>query len=463
MKKVLLIIAAGVMLFVLAACGGSQEVAGRTITGQLVDPYGAPVVYKTVAIAGVQSTLTDTEGRFEISNVPDGPYDLIIANAYSGLEETSVGAKAALVYRENSLLIYKGLTKDEINLTVATVDTEPPYAVSVSGLLNPQRSSEEEDLEPTKNGVWIDAGYFNASVTFDSSASSDESYGLRIGYGPDAEIESRICAARWSLDDSGDAAYFLGFYSGNLELAGEDVTRDIELQELDPEDGSRTVNVSLNLPDVYGSWAARHYLTMNPYGGGVRTAYLDDEDFGGEAVSSLSFVVPAVDGVFSNISVSADYGLGNRGGEAVVWKVTDSSDVAITMPEPLVVMTPMDGAELDPETRFSWAGPENAIYSVSIFLDTCCIGPLSITVITTDNSLSIPDLSALGVSLDDMVNSGGFWVLSAIGGQDMPASMDGLDVENTKKIYFSRVAANHPVPDGFEEFAFGGEFASSWY
>ncbi|WP_457629993.1 carboxypeptidase-like regulatory domain-containing protein [Oceanithermus sp.] len=448
-------------LLALAGCAGETGAATRTVSGLLLDPYGQPVAYTTVAIAGAAPVLTDPEGRFEIDGVPAGPYDLLISGVRPGFGEAMAAGNVYAASAGYSLLVYVGLTQDELSLTVFPAGAgDAPHSAQVDGLLNPQRSAADEDVEATKNGVWVVAEPYCNSYKFASNPDGDERYGVRLGYGPDAEVEARLGAARWTEDELGNAASFLGFYSGSVGLNGGELAKDIQLQELEPADRARAVNVSLNLPEGYELYGARHYLTTSPLGGGVMTGYLDSEDLEEASPMTFSFVRPGAAGVYSNVSVDAGYELGGAWGDVYLWWVGDDTDAELAVPAPLIPLAPLDGSEIDAGTRFSWSGPDGALYVAGVMLGTYNAGLISIAVVTTEKSFTVPDLASLGINFDDFAIGDGAWAVAALGGQGVPAEMAELDAGNTRRMFFAENGLLQVSGQGFSEAVFGGEFAS---
>ncbi|XOB98199.1 hypothetical protein ACMC9I_09845 [Deinococcota bacterium DY0809b] len=408
-------LAAGLVM--LAGCG-TQTAGGVTVEGKLLDLCGQPLAYKTVFVAGHDPVLTGSDGSFTIEGVQT-PYDLIISNAYLMPEAR----------QEIPVLIYAGLTKTEPVLWASDAGVpgnDRCAHASVSGSITPTQSSDEY-----RNGAALVLGPYVSADDFAYSA--DPSYNLNLYFDPDRAGDATLLGLQWRRDlTSGNATAFLAAKRTPVTLEdGGAVNQDLALEGIQ----SRDLSVGVELPEVMSLEEVAHYVTLDGKTLPLQTASLDPDQT--DANGRFQLVGPVGAGTGSAVVAWATYGglgpLGRYGsldlsgieGYASAWQQVPAEDNAVTLslPDPLVPIAPLNGATIDFDTAFSWAGPEGALYDVIIGLDQP--GPdVSVEVITSRTKLQLPDLSDMGMRFDNALY--GYWALVGFGGAAVPGSADDL-------------------------------------
>lgn len=452
----------GAVLILLAACGGTQSKTGQTVQGTLHDYYGNPMAYKTVMIVGKDPTVTDAEGKFTFEDVTL-PYDLVIANASLGGESMIAsrgGAQPLLVRGSTGALIIQGLAQEELNLTLWSSD-QPHAHTSVNGLINPQRSSEEEAAEPTTNGVSLQVGRFFGSYKNDSSPDGEERYGVSLSYPQGNADAATLFALRWARDESRDASRYLGYYRGNVTLEEDaSLEKDITLLPLEGDAAAQPLNISFSLPAAYELEGVRNELLLDGVYTGLQTAY-QDGDPTEDGSYSFTFVEPQITGVSPLLTVDVSYELGSSYGGVILWRVSEEDVSDLEFPEPVVVIAPPDGGSLSSDMRFSWNGPENALYHLTVVASVCCSSGIQIEVLTAAQSVSLPDLSSLGIDLGSLDLAKGYWALVAYGLSAVPDFASDLSAELSRGLLEWNLWGIPYGVSGYSEMVEGGRLISS--
>ncbi len=414
-----------VLLF--TGCGGPQGSGTLTVEGTVVDPCGAPQPYATVFITGQAPSLTDAEGRFTFDDVST-PYDLVVAGASLFNEDPE----------DNSILVYQGLSRTDPVIT-ARVEGSPVSGckrLEVSGTITPAR-----DSSAYRNGAGIVAGLAAKGNNF--AYDSNPSYRLRFNY-EDGVTNATLFAMQWRRDTSTwDAVEYLGYTRQQLTLGDESsLTRDLDLTS--PME-SRPVEVTLAAGAPFPLESIGQFVSVDGENLNIRTARVYAEEV---TDGVYKFIAPKAEGIGPVMVARAYYGEEVSGGsvntadlsgvdaEILFWKRLgeDEDAVEMVMPDPVVPVSPLPGGRLGDaaSARFTWSGPEDAIYDVVFGFEEA---EYSIEVITSKRSLALPDLSGMsflyGNEPDQM-----YWSIYALGGQGVPADMDGVADESTRAFAF---------------------------
>ncbi len=460
-RKGFMALMASAGLLMLAACGGQQgQTGGQTVSGKLVNICNQPLAYTTVMVPGHDPVLTGADGTFTIENVQT-PYDLIVNNA------TLAPRGMYMRGPELSLLVYEGLTKaDPYLMVIPTVDTgaDTCARTSIAGEISSTSANSHVatviSLPP----------YLNGNVY---TANSDPvSYSMSLSYDPAAAGNATLLGVGWALD-ANNKVHFYGADEKTLALtsSGGDLTgQNLDLGHFTL--GNRSLTVDVQMPSMMNLDKVVHYLTLN----GVNLPVATEEVSATADQTSYTVTGPSGAGLGSLVSAKAEYGgmadslsspapmdISNMEGQVWVWQRidngTDDADVTLSFPNPVIPVTPLNGSTIDPaNTTFHWVGPDDhPLYNVA-FIMFSDYGPDSmIDVVTNSDEIHIPDLSSLGFTFDNQIE--GVWFLSAVHGQNLPATVDDLASSDSAQYLPSFYASDiTPAESGYSFTAFAGWF-----
>ncbi|WP_457629994.1 hypothetical protein [Oceanithermus sp.] len=431
-----------------AGCGAPQESGTATIEGTVVNTCGVPQPYVIVFITGHEPVITDSQGHFAVEGV-SAPYDLVINGAHLYSED----------YGRTALLVYQGLTRTDPLLTAAFYGEEGCVTHRVSGAITPEQASSDY-----RNGAGIVAGKAMAAGEFSYDASP--SYSLELSHDP-GDTQASLFAMQWRRDTSSrDAVEYLGYARKQITL-GEDESLSEDLV-LEGELESLPVQVTLAGEAPFTSMSISQFVSVDGENLGIITAEIRDSD-AAAAGGVYNFVAPQAEGIAPLMAARGGYGdglgPGSVGGASLAgveggvlfWQRLEPGATSLEMaiPELVVPITPLNGAWLaDPSsTRFAWSGPEGAIYDVFFGLEDAY---LSVEVITTSRSLTLPDLSELGISYDreDVL----FWEIYAMGGEGAPASVDEVAGDSVRTFIVDSRQGVPLTSQGYYFSVYAGDF-----
>ena len=439
-KSAVFIGIAAFLALLFTGCGAPQGSGSVTVEGTLIDPCGQPQPYTTVYIPGQEPALSDAEGHFTFTDVAS-PYDLVVAGAHLLNDRPS----------RISVLVYQGLTRTD-PVIVAATDRHTLAGcerMSVSGSIEPVR-----DSAAYRNGVGIVAGQAAAGGNFAYDA--DPAYELSLAYEPGVSKAS-LFAMQWRRDTSNwDAVEYLGYTRRQITLDGEELTQDLNLST---PMGSRPVRVTLAAGAPLPLESIGQFVSVDGENLNIRTSRM----YPPEAENGVyNFVAPVADGVQPLMVARTYYGseveagsVGGRslegvGAEILFWKraAADEDSIEMTMPDPVVPIAPLAGSQLiDFEgARFSWAGPEGAVYD-SIF-DLGRTG-YSIEVVTASTSIEIPNLRDVGLAYRNDRIDRVRWRIYALGGEGAPTSVDEVAEGSSRAFVFDFERGVPHTPVGF--------------
>lgn len=405
-KKALWLLGMAIGIFLLASCTTQSSGQPTTsIQGTLVDPCGQPVPYKTVSVEG-KIAVTDADGHFSFSNV-SVPYDLAVVNALflpRGLVPDRMSGP--------TVLILQGLSNTEPTVTVFPLEGSRCLRKTLTGTLTP-------DKENGEFGIASLAGTLVSNDIWAYTTGADE-FSFRYQVSPN-QVGKKLTlfAAGWSLDSEGNADTYYGALKTELAVpTGDTSSQDLELNANVTTD---SLEVSVTDSSIVRPDSLYHRLALDGIDTGIETARVDlTESAGSAVVKSLEYP-----GVTSLLVATGTYGgsvegksvnpedLSSIHGSVWTWKQVDpgAGTATLTLPEPVVPVSPPSGAGIEKNVTFAWTGPDGAIYD-SVFL---LYGPASETmveVVTVSKELKLPDLSSVGLSYEGFY--GLYWVLSGV-------------------------------------------------
>jgi len=422
-RKGFLALMGAATLLILAACGGQQtQTSGQTVSGKLVNMCNQPLAYTTVMVPGHDPVLTGADGTFTIENVQT-PYDLIVNNATLAPE-----GRAYL-----SLLVYEGLTKTDPYLMVIPTrgsTTDSCAEASVKGDITP---ANEDDYYAT---AFVLPPYADYDEPWYDSGTSTVSYSMDLEYDPAAAGAATLLGVGWRRD-ADNKVQFYGADEQEITLtsSGGDLgTKNLDLTQ--NELGNRDLEVSVQLPSLMSLYKVYHYLTLNGVNLPIETESVSPED----NQTTFTLTGPTGAGLGSLVSAQARYGsrlikslaatspldLSNIRGKVWVWQRigADTSSATLSFPDPVIPVSPLSGATINKDTAFRWIGPDGLLYNVLFHMEQFYGPDIAVDVVTNNSEVRIPDLSSLGLSLENVVY--GEWLISAAHGDNIPATVDDL-------------------------------------
>jgi len=301
--------------------------------------------------------------------------------------------------------------------------------------------------------------------------SEDISYHRSLFFDPDLPGNATLLALQWLTDRSGNATSFVGYAQKDLALRDDDEKTGEDLALASTGLGNRTLTVTASMPELMTLRNVYHYVTTGGVFTRIRTANLNSSN--ADANGRFSLIGPSGAGLGSLVSVGASYGGGMKSsvsgagvedGFAGAWTTADSDSVTVSFPDqPVLPIAPLSGSQVNPNATYRWAGPDGAVYVSSFYLENEA-GDVSIDVVTTDTTLQLDDLSAIGLSLDSYATGPAdlYWELAALGGPAVPGSVDELaSADNASKLaIFLDNGVWSIGSSGYMFFVTGGYFGS---
>ncbi len=409
------ILMAAVLL--LAGCSTQQGAGGAQLEGTLVSPCGTPLAYKTVYIPGHDPVLTDAEGRFVFDDVQT-PYDLVIANAYL-LSDWEL--------QEVPVLVYKGMTS--LTPEVAAVPAGEGPAAGCSDAVVKGSVYSAAGGEVYGVGAVSSHAFDTYRQTWTPPASEGDPggyYDLEFSFAPGTS--AALTGVLWSSDDeTGAVSYVSGVHQTITPADGETTTQDLALQPI----GTRSLTVSVELPDGVAIDKIEHRVAAGGQDTGIETRHLysDDADASGHWI----LAGPVGQDLGSLLFAQGYYGVSPKSTSAAVqvignitfvmgWTLAgDDGAVSVSLPRPTVPMTPLSGGTARPGSVFRWSGSEGATYDV-IFIFRQSGPDLSVEVVTSDTSMTLPDLGGAGILYDNIYS--GYWEIYSWEGSGLPAGVE---------------------------------------
>jgi hypothetical protein len=360
--------------------GGTVEPESPDVHGVVVDFESMPITI-AVQVNGVSATV-DEHGRFDVPSVAE-EYDLVIyvpdhdyIIMYDSLHvrrpqiDLGLGFGTARPYGASIRgKITGGLQAPFPVAADITVFTEAAYVSDVYGPLYPRSSidpPEGYDVDPQWGGLTTDSGEVLA-------------------------LQSTFKAGVGTVEYTGFGRRKMNLEDGEIygSLSGSPLT-DVALTK--PPQSMRDGH--LTVPNAWKIDSSA--LHLGPFA-----------EFGLAEVGDFSMLVPQLDGVPTWFSLQLS---GTDGSSELHFASSDAEPWSMVSAPPPKQVVPVDNAAaVTLNTQFSWSGvPEGTVAGVY-----WSVGDWTIEHYTTKTSLTLPDLSAFGVTLPTSAEAG--WTVRALG------------------------------------------------
>jgi hypothetical protein len=368
MTRLLRILSIFLAAIPIAGCG-SVLLEPEDITGTIVDINKTPWPGRPVLVNDTLTT-TDEAGHFTVHGVSP-PYDLAIASGTWGQVFVGMTDPAPTVV---SWGLAPGSWAQRGSMTL-TVELPAADGSTVRGWVL---------FEPVDNLTWITA----FPVT---TAPGGPERGFELDWAGPPPAGVRVHVFQAQVDPATSApVHYLGYDTKDLVLADQgDVTWTASYKP--PPFSESPLSVTVSLPEGY---AVRHTWL------GMRSTFMAGPSFqiGSEAAGpEISLVVPDLPGAPFRLDVTAEDGY------AVSWShvptlPAGTEKLALQVEPAPTLLSPGQGATVGVGSTIDWTlgGPGAPYTTLGIVADK---GPQIILWGGEDGSVTVPDLSALGLPL----------------------------------------------------------------
>ena len=379
--------------------GGSGGAGMITVNGTVIDYVERPIATETVMI-GDTIVVTDSQGQFKVPDVVT-PYTLRVVDSSVGITD------------------YAGLTS-----------THP-----TAQILKYPSTYHQASIVGTLSGATIPlTGTHRSVVQYNALLSGDEEGGQANGggsgvtffFGPTFQGTSEsghLTALTYNATPGGQAISYLQYGSSDLTLAdGASFSPTLSLSNI----SSALSHVQIELNGEQALDTIWPFLDRGP-----ASLFLWAPLSAGNPVD---IVTPTVPGGTLDVVAFATEGDPPSYTKAFVHGQPLNGNVTVTMPATTVLLSPADGAEVEVVgSNFTWSAPDNQLNILTIYG--------LYTVVTMADSVTIPDLSSLGISFD--AGQQVYWTVVGLG----PYSSIDVAAE-TGTIYRDRQRTGNSYPIG---------------
>lgn len=332
------------------------------VDGVVVDRSGLPLAGKIVVLAG-KSVTTDADGAFAFTDVT-APYDIALTETGSVLVASVVGLTTA---------------------TPRIVHTYWPEnrAATIQGSL----------ATPTKQGDHMMLGVTTpfASETFDNMYAPNFNNEYARWFGPE-KTTANIIAIKYTHDGTGQTnpVSFEALGTATVQVENGKVVSGISLPAQDPAEV--TIAGKFALP-AGAEWSS---VSMFAAAGGASVEVHRIDGTG--TASTFSGVMPSGVGISAGFSVFSH----TPDGETMAFVrdiPTDAQDLMLTVPAPPHIVAPAIGSAVKPGDVISWTDDAHKLFIVEVGQYDAAQNryPWNSRTLTTGHSITIPDLSSLGL------------------------------------------------------------------
>lgn len=338
---------------------GGAASTGSPVRGQVIDFWGHPLPNVPVEVSGSALTITDEHGRFEVPDVP-AVYDAsLMIEITQPRREVYGWVYQGLTRRDPTLQVYRGLPQWDATTTFNAEDWEGgDNQTLMLSVVGPDGHNQFSTTNPnyTTFPTWRGPATTSATV-----------HSLVVVSDPETDLP---------ID-------YLAYDSSPVSLAGDEprtVTLDLSPDEIPVGVLLGTVSA----PNLAGR--ENRVFVRFPTGGSIQV--VRDTDAG----NNLSYLVPTLPG--GSITVSASEGTRSYTGFSLVHRdglAANGEPVALTVPEPSVLLLPADGATaVDSTTQFAFSGSSaSGAYLVAMSSHSYYSG---LFIVTAREEFTIPEV-----------------------------------------------------------------------
>jgi hypothetical protein len=337
------------------------------VSGRLVDGSGRPAADVTVAI-GSRVTASDENGNFTFEDVV-APYDLAVV--YQG----GVGF-GGFAYVQ----LFLGVTRPDPTINSNTMAFGASRSAHIAGTVSgglpfPNDTLMEVAMEDVQtNGNYLGAAAFDFNYNWVSAS-------------PSVNVAVNVV----QQDGAGDFSH--ARLTGTLTDA---TTLALNPALVDVPERTLTATVANEWGgDVfgYGYYGFNEFNLANQSETNPNTAVLT-------TAGVLTVVVPDTSNIFCNLYLGGEDNLGES---TVVIRDALSSEVYDALvPEPVRMLSPVDGATVGPETQFAVSAQPEMVNMFRFFTGPAAGVPsynAYVEVYTDETTIAFPDLSDIGLPM----------------------------------------------------------------
>jgi hypothetical protein len=343
-------------------------VSALTVTGTVVGTLGEGLPAISVSIPGRPATVTAFDGTFTIAGV-SVPYDVAIASSAQQWGN-----------------VYQGLTtgKPELfSLATAAVPVVLPTA-TVQGTL--------DSLVPAGHTTQVCVEGLDEPVYGCSNVSEgNDTYSITANWAGGGTTSIRVRAIEYSLVNFSEPVAVTGASASAVTALTEGGVTVVDLVIGAPVPGSQfpvTVTTTFT-PTQYLAGAITHLNPRFSLGLGLKSSLVD---------STITALTPFFSGSTYTV-IGGAFAAGSA--QSLRWRtgLQPGDSVTIDVPTPPASTAPIDGAMgASHATTFSAGNPEGGVLNFMFSPRYDFTGPTYL-VTTTATSVTIPDLSSMGLTL----------------------------------------------------------------
>ncbi|WP_047857901.1 carboxypeptidase-like regulatory domain-containing protein [Archangium gephyra] len=363
---------------------GGTPPTSLSVSGTLVDTQGNPVPNASVLVLGSKTpTVTNSSGAFSLTGVK-APYDIaILAN----------GSRIATVY--------KGLSRQDITLTLLGTLALTPRTGTLEGSLSGGETTTADHIvlfaSPEVRAV--------PSKLFITITSSGPTYSAQVQWaGPAVTTGTLYSLQPVRTTPTAIPSRYTGFGRRENVSLGDGATasgQDILMSSVTHSTFSGTIT----LPSGYTLESKELSLALPP---DSQVRLFSDSSSG----TTFSYAVPVIPQARLSLVLKAL----REGASSSVVKAglaPDTSSVTLSLPEAPRPLSPADQTtNVTRTTPLSWTAYSEAVFLLGVDKSNPTGTPYRIYIVTSEQSATIPDLSALGMSLQG--NTAFSWGVTAL-------------------------------------------------